>query len=181
MTITDQPIIIPLNKSKLIIMLAGALAFVGIGCWFVIDPPVIENSYWGNPARLAILGYASILFFGIVAVVLIRKLPDTKPGLIINDSGLHDNSGGLSAGHISWTDIEDISVLEIQRQRLIMIHVKNPEHYIERQKNLFKRKGMQMNHRMYGTPISISAGGLRTSFDELMRLLHTRLQQSGNK
>lgn len=176
----DQPITIPLNKSKLIIMLVGALAFVGIGCWFVIDPPVIKNSYWGNPARLAIIGYASLVFFGIVAFVLIRKIPDTKPGLIIDDSGLHDNSGGLSAGHILWTDIEDISVIEIQRQKLIMIHVRNPEHYIERQKNLFKRKGMQMNHRMYGTPISISAGGLSSTFDELMRLLHDRFQKSRN-
>ena len=97
---------IPLNKSKLVMMLAGSIAFVAIGFWFVINPPEIKNAYWGNPTRLAVIGYAAIVFFGIVAYVLMRKLPDTKPGLIIDETGLTDNSGGLSAGHIEWSDIE---------------------------------------------------------------------------
>ncbi len=169
---------IPLNKSKLLIMLIGSLAFVAIGFWFVINPPVIENSFWGNPARLAIAGYAAIVFFGIVAFFLLRKLPDSKPGLIIDETGLTDNSGGLAAGHIAWSDIEDISEMEMHRQRLIMIHVRNPEEYIDRQKNLFKRKGMQMNYKMYGTPISITVNGLKTSFDDLMNILMTRIRKS---
>ena len=174
---STERIEIPLNKSKLVMMLVGSLAFIAIGCWFVINPPEIKNAFWGNPTRLAVLGYAAIVFFGIVAFVLIRKLPDNKPGLIIDETGLTDNSGGLSAGHINWSDIEDVSVMEIQRQRMIMIHVRNPQEYIERQRNLFKRKGMQMNHKMYGTPISISANGLKTSFDELMDLLMRKLPQ----
>ena len=142
MTASGQRIVIELSKTKIFLMLLGALAFVAIGFWFVIAPPTIENSYWGNPNKIAFAGYASIIFFGLCAIFLIRKLPDIKPGLIIDDTGLIDNSSGLSAGQILWSDIENISVVEIHRQKLIMLHVKNPQHYIEKQASLFKRKSI---------------------------------------
>ena len=178
MTASGQRIEIQLSKSKIILMLLGALAFVAIGLWFVIAPPTIENSYWGNPNKIAIAGYASITFFGLCAIFLIRKLPDNKPGLIIDDTGLIDNSSGLSAGQILWSDIENISVVEIHRQKLIMLHVKNPKHYIEKQASLFKRKGMELNSKMYGTPLSISANGLKVSFDTLLATLTDKLEAS---
>ena len=178
MTVSGQRIEIALSKSKIVLMLLGALTFVAIGLWFVIAPPTIENSYWGNPTKIAIAGYASIIFFGLCAFFFIRKLPDNKPGLIIDDTGLVDNSSGLSAGHILWSDIENISVIEIHRQKLIMLQVKNPQLYIDRQTSLFKRKGMELNNKMYGTPLSITANGLKTSFDNLMTILTDKLQAS---
>lgn len=175
---TEQRIEIPLSKSKIILMLTGALTFVAIGLWFVIAPPSIENSYWGNPAKIAIAGYASIIFFGLCAFVLIRKLPDTKPGLLIDGTGLTDNSGGLSAGHILWTDIENISVLQIHKQKLLMLEVKNPQDYIDRQNSLLKRKGMELNYKMYGTPLSITANGLKIPFQELLALVTQKFQET---
>lgn len=174
---TGHRIEIPLSKSKMVMMSVGALAFVAIGCWFVAAPPKIENAYWGHPTRLAILGYAAILFFGICAVLCLRKLPDTKPGLVIDDEGLIDNSGGLSAGRILWEDIQNISVLEMQKQKLLMLEVKNPQHYIDRQKVLLKRKGMQLNYKMYGTPLSISANGLKIPFHELLATVMQRFKE----
>jgi hypothetical protein len=178
MTASGQRIEIALSKSKIVLMLSGALTFVAIGLWFVIAPPIIENSYWGNPTRIAIAGYSSIIFFGFCAFFLIRKLPDNKPGLIIDDTGLLDNSSGLSGGHILWADIENILVIKIHRQKLIMLQVKNPQHYIDRQTSLFKRKGMELNNKMYGMPLSITANGLKISFDNLLAILTDKLHAS---
>ena len=155
MATSGQTIEIALSKKKIFFMLMGALAFVAIGLWFVISPPTISNSYWGNPTKIAIAGYASIVFFGLCAFVLIKKLPDNKPGLIIDQTGLTDNSSGVSAGQILWTDIENISVIEIHSQKLIMLQVTNPQDYIDKQTSSFKRKMMQLNYKMYGTPLSI--------------------------
>jgi hypothetical protein len=171
MKATGQKIEIALSKSKIILMLFGALAFVAIGLWFVIAPPMIENSYWGDPTKIKIVGYASIFFFGLCSIFFISKLPDKKPGLIIDDTGLVDNSSGLAVGQILWTDIENISVIEIHRQKLIMLIVKNPQDYITRQRSFFKRKGMEFNYKNYETPLSITANGLRISFDQLLDLL----------
>jgi hypothetical protein len=175
---TGQRIEIPLSKSNIILMLIGALVFVAVGLWFIIAPPKIENSYWGNPTKVAIVGYASIIFFGVCAAALTRKLPDSKPGLTIDDIGLTDNSSGLAAGHILWTDIENISVLEIHKQRLIMLEVKNPQDYIGRQKSFLKRKGMEFNYKMYRTPLSITANGLKIPFHELLALVTQKFQDT---
>lgn len=176
MTTSEQKIEIALSKKKIFLMLLGALAFVAIGLWFVISPPTISNSYWGNPTKIAIAGYASILFFGLCAFFLIKKLPNNKPGLIIDQTGLTDNSSGVSAGQILWSDIEDISVIEIHRQKLIMLRVTNPQDYIDKQTSGFKRKMMQLNYKMYGTPLSITSNGLKISFDELLSTLTDKLK-----
>ncbi len=171
---TNLPISIPLSKGKLFLSALGAFAFVAIGFWFVLTPPTTYNSLFGSAVTI-IIGIIAILFFGAIAILVIRKLFDTRPGLIINEEGIRDNSGGLSAGQILWTDIEDISVLQIQRQKLILILVKNPQDYIDQQSNGWKRKLMTMNYRQYGTPLSISANGLKISFAELLETLKHHL------
>ena len=176
MTTSGQRIEIASSKKKIVLMLLAALAFVVIGFWFVISLPAISNTYWGNPIKIAIAGYASILFFGLCAFALIKKLPDNKPGLIIDQTGLTDNSSGVSAGQILWADIEDISVIEIHGQKLIMLQVTNPQDYINKQTSGFKRKMMQMNYKMYGTPLSITSNGLKISFDELVSTLTDKLK-----
>ena len=175
---SGQRIEIPLSKKKIALILLGALVFVAIGLWFVIAPPTIKNSYWSNPAKIVIAGYAAIVFFGICAIFCIRKLSDNKPGLIFDDTGLVDNSSGLSAGHILWADIENFSVIEIHKQKLIMLRVKNPRYYIDRERNFLKRKGMELNNKMYGTPLSITSNGLKTSLDNLLTMLNDKLLES---
>ncbi|WP_373552871.1 STM3941 family protein [Haliscomenobacter sp.] len=171
---TNLPITIPLSKGKLLLSTFGAFAFVAIGFWFVLVPPSRTGSSVES-TFLMVLGLVAILFFGGIALLIIRKLFDPRPGLIINEEGLTDNSGGLSAGQILWQDIEDISVLQIQRQRLMLILVKNPQDYIDRQSNGWKRKLMAMNYRQYGTPLSISTNGLKITFAELVEILKHHL------
>ncbi len=176
MTTSGERIEIALSKKKIILMFVGALAFVAIGLWFVISPPTISNSYWGNPTKMAIVGYASILFFGPCAFALIKKLPDNKPGLIIDQIGFTDNSSGVSAGQVLWSDIENLSVLEVHGQKIIMLQVTNPQEYIDKQTSGLKRKMMQLNYKMYGTPLSITSNGLKISFDELLSTLTDNLK-----
>ena len=178
MTNTTEQIEIPLSKKKLILMLIGSIGFVTAGLWFVINPPTISNPFFGNPTVIFVTGIASVLFFGLCAVYIARKLPDNKPGLIIDNVGLTDNSSGVSAGQILWDDIENISVIEIHRQKLIMLQVKNPQDYIDKQTSGFKRKMMQMNFSMYGTPLSITSNSLQIKFDELLKILNDHLNTS---
>ena len=175
MTTTAQRIEIALSKKKILLMLLGSLAFFALGLWFIISPQTISSSNGGSPTTIVIAAYATILFFGLSIFVLIKKLLDSKPGIIIDQICLTDNSSGMSAGHILWSDIEDISVIEIQRQKLIMLQVRNPLDYIDKQTSGLKRKMMQMNYKMYGTPIIITSNGLKISFEELLSILTDKL------
>ncbi|MDI9865667.1 STM3941 family protein [Flectobacillus sp. DC10W] len=176
MTPTGQ-IEIPLSKKKMVLTLIVAIVFVGLGLWFLISPPKTNHWLWGNPTFLFIAGLSSVIFFGFVAVLVAKKLPDNTAGLTINDEGIFDNSSSVSAGLVLWSDIKEIKVAQVMSQKFLMFIVHNPQDYIDRQTNTMKRKGMQMNLNSYGSPISISANTLTTNFDTLYELLQKKFDQ----
>ena len=178
MIASEQQIEISLSKMKLTLMVIGSLLFVVIGILFVINPEKYTTPLMRNPTVIFISGLASILFFSLCFVFIAKKLGDNSLGLIISDKGIFDNSSGLSAGQILWSDIENISVIKIHRQRLIMLQVTNPQEYIDKQTSSFKRKMMQLNFKIYGTPLSITSNGLKISFDELLSTLTDKLNEA---
>ncbi len=178
MTNTAGQIEIQLSKKKLILMLVGAIAFVLLGLWLIFEAYNLTGWKAKNPTYTRIITIAGVLFFGACAVYIFRKLFDNKPGLIIDNVGLIDNSSGISAGQVLWSDVKRIKVIEIHRQKLIMLQVKNPQDYIDKQTSGFKRKMMQMNFNMYGTPLSITSNSLQIKFDELLNVLNNHLKAS---
>jgi len=173
----DDQIEIPLSKQKMILTLLGAIVFVGLGIWLLINPPKISNPILGNPIIIFITGLASILFFGLVAVTIFRKFSNKKPGLIINSQGITDNSSGISVGLIPWTEIQEIKVLEVMNQKFLMFIVSNPQNYLDKATNPLKRNAMKMNYKSYGSPISISSHVLQTNFDDLQKLLIKKMKE----
>lgn len=88
-------------------------------------------------------------------------------GVILDENGIYDNSGGLSVGLIDWTDVQDIREIEVSSQKIMMIDVSQPEKYIQRAGSKLAKMTMGINSRSYGSPISISANSLRISNDDL--------------
>ncbi|MCG7280138.1 hypothetical protein MHJ94_02380 [Chryseobacterium taklimakanense] len=176
MALTEQ-IEIPLSKTKMTMTFFGSLAFVGLGLWFLINPP--KSNYWliGNPTLIFIAGLASVLFFGLVAITIFRKFSDKKPGLVISRQGITDNSSGVSAGLIPWKDIQEIKVSQMMSQKFLMFIVSNPQDYLDKVTNPLKRNAMKMNYKTYGSPISISSNALQTNFDDLQKLLIEKMHE----
>lgn len=173
----QQQIEIPFSKTKMLKTIYSAIVFVGIGLWFLLSPPKISNPFFGNATVISIVGVVSIFFFGLILITMIRKVRDKNAGLIINNQGVIDNSSGVSAGLVTWADIQEIKVTKVMNQKFLMFIVKNPKEYIDRVKNPLKRKGMEMNYRSYGSPISISANSLQTNFDNLYTLLTEKIKE----
>jgi hypothetical protein len=166
---------IKLNKQKLAFMLIGSALFVAGGCWFLFRPPV-GNSF--RSWEIRIVAPLCIAFFGICFLVILKKIFNTKPGLIIDEAGITDNSSGLSVGFIPWHDIKAIKAVTLHKQKFLQLIVDNPEEYINRQTNSLKRNGMKMSNKLYGSPVSISANSLQCNFDELKNILEGRLAQT---
>lgn len=173
----EEQIEIPLSKKKLILMLIGSIAFIMIGLWFLIAPPTISNPFFGNPTLIFILGIVSIIFFGLTAVIIFRKFLDRNPGLIISNQGITDNSSGVSAGLIPWTDIQEIKISQVMNQKFLMFIVRNPQDYLDKVTNPLKRNAMKMNYKTYGSPICISSNTLKTNFDDLYKLLIEKMNE----
>jgi hypothetical protein len=172
-----ETIMIPLSKRKLFMLLIGSVLFVVAGVFFLIKPATFLSPLMQNERFIAIIGSAAILFFGFCAVFAAKKMFDNRPGLIIDQLGITDNSSGVGGGVIPWNEIDGISTAQVQSQRFILVMVSDPDKYIAAQHGSFKRRMMKINYRMYNTPVCISANGLQTNFDELYNLITTQFQK----
>jgi hypothetical protein len=167
---------VPNSKIKLLILLIGAIGFVALGIWFVTNPlTFMDTGYRDRPKfEIEAVGYTSIIFFGLCALVGLFKLFDNKPGLIINDEGIVINPNS-PASLIRWNEIEKFDIKIINRTRLISIYLKDPDEYINRQVSEFKRKALMLTLKSFGTPLSISTNGLNCKFDDLYSFLNNKL------
>lgn len=164
---TGTDVVIPLSKSKLALILLGALACVAgsIGIWSIADT---QARY--NPLFMKAIAVAGVLFSGGGAVYCCFKVFDTRPGLIIDSQGIVDNSSAVAAGRIFWHEIIGLKVSEIAGQRFISIEVVDPKRFIDGG-SFFSRMVNAANTKMTGSPINISSISLRVEFDKLVHEL----------
>jgi hypothetical protein len=171
---------IQLSKKKIGLLLIGAIVFVLLGMLFLLTPDNFISIIIRNPQTIRVVGIAAVLFFGAVGVFVLRKLFDKSIGLAIDENGITDNSNASSVGLIEWTDIVGIKTKQVMSTKFLLILINNPDKYLERV-NGFKRKLMQGNMKMYGTPLSITSNTLRYNFDDLERLVKERLIEKQEK
>lgn len=165
----ETKIEIPISKAKIVILLIFAILFVLFGALFVISPDLFSGKL--TQPLLRIVGVVAVAFFGLCLVFIVKKLFDPNAGMIIDDRGIWDNSSGSSVGLIEWADITGIVTSQVSATRLLMIMTDQPDKYINKAKNRVSEKALIMNHKMFGTPISITSSALQISFDDLERLI----------
>lgn len=171
---------IQISKKKILLLLIGAMIFVILGALFIMTPDKFISTIARNPQTIRIGGIAAVLFFGVAGVYGFRKLFDKTVGLTIDENGITDNSNASSVGLIDWNDIVEIKTEQVMSTKFLLIFINNPDKYLERG-NGFKRKLMQGNMKMYGTPLSITSNTLRYNFDDLERLVKSKLIEKQGK
>lgn len=172
---------IALSKTKMLLLILASAAFIGIGAWMLtLDAAQIEaQRRFNNPLFIYGIAWAAIVFFTWTGVVGIRKMIDEKPGLIFNSDGITDNSSGVSAGLIPWSEISGFSVYQIQKQTMLVVLLKNPKIYIDRG-SAFQRTLNRANAKMCGSPVSITSSSLKIDFAALQKLSHDYFIKYGN-
>jgi hypothetical protein len=112
-----QEVIFSPPKTRILLLLLGALVFVAFGIYFVL---ILRT-----PLTI-IIGVIAILFFGACFLFGLRGLFAHGLDLVISDFGITDYQNGF--GQIEWDDIEGFSFSENQ----IFIKVKNIRKYTSR-------------------------------------------------
>jgi hypothetical protein len=167
MTDKSETIIIPLTKTKIVLLTTGAIAFLIVGFWLL---SIADTQTRYDPIIVKLVTFNCFVFFGLCGIIGFRKLFDKKPGLIVDQFGITDNSSAIGGHTIKWGDITHLSIESVKRTKFILVHVKNPIDYIE-ESNLFKRFWLNLNNRVYGTPLSISSTALQCNISELFDIL----------
>lgn len=174
---TNDELVIELSKSKAVLLILIALAGVAGGIWLLsMDERTIARDLpIEDPLFVHGVGIACIVFSGLCSILAVRKFFDKRPGLVLNSTGIIDNSSGIAAGFIPWSEITGAEIYKFQRQKMLIVKVRNPEEFIQRG-NLLKRITVRMSHKMCGSPIGITANTLNINFDKLLSLF-TQYQQ----
>ncbi|MFZ6734610.1 STM3941 family protein [Undibacterium sp. Ji42W] len=126
------------------------------------------------------IAVVAILFFGFCTVFRTRKLLDNRPGLILNASGLLDNSSAVAAGFVPWPAVVGFSIFEVQNQKTLVVRVREPERYIVAG-GMLKRMLNRMDDKLCGSPVVISANFLKLGFNELLQISQAYFHRCGDK
>ena len=172
---------IQLSKTKILLLLIGAIAFVALGVLFAISPDEFQSTLFRNPGIIRAIGIASVAFFGLCLIFISKKLFDNKAGLIIDQNGITDNSNATSIGLIEWDDITNVETVQIASTKILIIKTDKPGKYIERATNGIAKRAMKANHKMYGSPVSIISNSLKIKYEDLERLLAEEFEKRKKK
>ena len=172
----NRQIEIAFSRKKLVLLFVLALAFIIMGVQFIISPVNFTSPIQQNPQIIQIVGIISVLFFGIASLFIVPKLWGSPVGLLINEQGITNNTVAGSSHHIPWSDVVGFRSIKIRQSKIILVHTKNPEKYIEAETNYFKRQIMRSNYNLYGSPLSISVNALKIKHKPLLKALEKEWQ-----
>ena len=156
-------LVIPLSKGKVVLLLLGAVSFVAVSVWIW---SIADDQTRYNPLIMKTAAIAGGSFSGLCALYGCFKVFDTRPGLIIDDQGIVDNSSAVAAGRILWGEVVALNF----SKNFITIVVVDPQKFTARG-NLLSRMLNAANTKMTGSPINISSHSLGLKFDELAQAL----------
>lgn len=169
---TVDAVRIPFSRARIILTIAGSIAFVVLGAWL-----------WSSAGQQSLfplfmvrfIAALAILFFSATLLYGIRKMTDSRPALIIDEQGILDNSSASSPGfYLSWDQIRGFRQIRVFSTKMILIDVANPDYYAARLQGAPK-KMMENNLQIYSAPFVISSTVIAYSIDQLESLLQEKM------
>jgi hypothetical protein len=155
-----KEIVLTPSKTRLLVLLAGAIGFVAVGAFLV----------WMIRTPVAIVaGVAAILFFGACFLRGLQALFSRGFDLVINDFGVNDRNNGL--GQIPWTEIDGFDI----RGEKLFIKIKHISDYRSRMSG-FRRWMSQIDGDLELGIITVNLSILDITSTEMLKLL----EASGN-
>lgn len=164
---SEQPIVVPISRTKMALVLAGALLFVAAGVWMLRAPrtPIDVPAAW-----------FAIVFFGGCAIYAGLRLIRSTPALVIDANGIYDNASALGAGFISWEDIAEMRPYTMRNQTFLGIMPKDLDAFLARQP-AWKRLAIQFNLMTGGPAASIPQVILPMPVVDLLRTIERRYKR----
>lgn len=159
------PIVVGLSKRKLLLLLLGSVTLVAASSWMWASADT-QDRY--PPLLLWAVSILGNVFFGVGSMVAAKKLLDRQPGLMLDEQGIWYNTGVGAPREVRWANVRGFEVLDINRTRVLLVLVNNPQELLDQQRG-WQQRLMRLNLQQYGTPYSISSTVLQIDFDELVK------------
>lgn len=162
---------IPINRLKLWSMVIAASLFVLLGFIFILYPDSFRTRLIPRGNWVIVLGFTIQIVFGYFIGTLVPRLRNKDSGLLIDRSGIIDQSTEFSVGKIPWEGVKSIYKKKMAGSKFMLVEVKDPDFFIEKAEKKTLKKALRRNFRIFGTPAVITATNLKCRFTELEKQL----------
>lgn len=179
MILTEQTIVYQ-SKKKLVGQIIFCIAFVAVGIWILTNKNRIDKTFVETYRLNLFIGGLTVLVFASFLSLWIFKLLDKKPGVLVDENGIVDNSTYISVGKIPWSDIESVKPSNYS-SNVITVILKEPAKYIDKQKNPIKKKLLKANYKKNGSPVNIQTLSLNTDNKNLINAINEHLNEFNKK
>lgn len=152
-SLEQPPIVLQVQRHKMVVAIAGSIAFVALGLWILQRPEVSMKGLIG--------GVASVLVFGIFALIGVFKLfrPDRME---LSPAGLRYIGYTGKATDLPWTEISGFRLWRYRSTTTVVFDV------AERARA--QVRGRQLNRFVAGADVGLPSGWPLGAQD-LMKLL----------
>ncbi len=155
-------------KWKTLLLLLACLGFVTAGAGLIYQGVV----KWPNELFALILGLVTLAFFGAAFPLGVKRLFSNVIELELSKSGLSIHPNSDKGFIIPWGKISHFEEIHVSGAKIILIHVKDAQQWIDKQNNPIKRKLMQFNLSSYRTPFNTTTSGMNISNKKLIKKLN---------
>jgi hypothetical protein len=131
--------------------------------------------------ELGVAGLVGAVFFGAGTWFVAARLFSRRPGLVIDQEGIVDNTSYSSVGRVPWSQITWVQIQSLKlptynrsllfqprQPRTMVIGVRDPEQFRDLG-NWLQRLLRRGTVGMFGGPVAISESVLRADLDALAR------------
>ncbi len=160
---------IPLNKTKVALLLIVPLTLLITSLFSILWPESFISQTSNDLEKIKLSGIVGGCLGLLLSIFIIRKWLNKKTGFIIDKSGITDISNASYTGLIEWNDIKKVEGKKVGPIKLIILHINNPEKYINKAKKTSMPQ-MRKNLGFYGSPILIVSSRLKIKYDDLLAL-----------
>lgn len=164
------------NQKKAILFFFLFIVFGVLGIWMILEAENIKTPILRNPLLIRIVGISGVLFSGFGMFVMAKQLFRKKLMLTLDETGIHQKLPKNQS--IKWKDIKGFSEMKINSVKIIIIHVKNPEEYIDMETNKIRKNLMNYNLSNYGSPFTMAVATMDIGYTELWELLNEGLKMN---
>lgn len=129
----------------------------------------------GKDLKATIIGWSCIIFFGFALLIFLRQIFDTRPRIIIDQTGIFDRT--LDIGIIEWQDIENAYLNSILGNDFISLVLRDTEKYLQRISKP-KAKLAKYNRTLGFETINLNLSGVNIKSSEVFALVIKQLTKT---
>lgn len=161
------------HKKKGLFLTTILSALIGIGGLRIAQ----SLSYGEGRFVFIVIGIFALITTFFCCIAYYHLTREHFNAIYISDEGINDISTGNRIGTILWKDIDNIKIMDDisnLKRKYIVLKVKNPNEYIDREPTRSKKRSLELRLQYYGSPICISNRALDCTFEELKEAVYEK-------